>query len=363
MSATQISPRSAPPALRLAPGVIIVAVQWLLWLVVPLVAPEAAAIGMIGGAVGGLGVIVWWLGFSRAPWLDRLGALALMILGVLVTKRLVHPSIANGMMGLMLTFYALPVLSLALVVAVCASRARSAGLRRAVIAGAIVVGCGGFTLLRTGGISGLGASDLHWRWTRTPEEKLLAEASSTTLLGAKNASEIPAAKNPVPTRPPIWPGFRGPARDGVVRGTRIGTDWAASPPIELWRRPVGPGWSSFAVDGDRVFTQEQRGEEEIVSCYDLRSGSPVWSHADPARFWESNAGAGPRGTPTLASGRVYASGATGILNALDARSGAVVWSRNAATDTARKIPEWGFACSPLVVDDTVVIAAEGRAVR
>jgi outer membrane protein assembly factor BamB len=146
----------------------------------------------------------------------------------------------------------------------------------------------------------------------------------------------------------------------MVRGVRIETDWSASPPVELWRRPVGPGWSSFAVRGNLLYTQEQRGNEEVVACYHATTGQPVWAHRDAARFFESNAGAGPRATPTLSQGRVYTFGATGILNALDAADGSVVWSRNVLSDNGAEVPNWGFSSSPLVVDDLVIVAAAGQ---
>lgn len=344
-----------PRQLRLWPGVIAVALQWLLWFVVPRVVPSAALFAVLGGVVCGLLVLVWWLFFSRAPWAERIGAIVLMVVAIIVTKRVVHPSIAGGMMGMMLPVFSIPVLSLALVAAAAASRRLSIGRRRLVIVGAILIACGVFTLIRTGGITASAVSDLHWRWTRTPEERLLAQsgdepttpvAASATAAGNEGAGSG-------------WPGFRGPNRDGVIRGVRLETDWSQKPPVAIWRRPIGPAWSSFAVHGNLLYTQEQRGENEIVSCYNLTTGQPIWKHQDAARFYESNAGPGPRGTPTLSNGRVFTFGGTGILNALDARTGSVYWSRNAASDTKAKLPGWGFASSPLVVGDVVIVAAAG----
>ena len=102
MIATETAPAVAPPPLRLWPGVVLVALQWVLRFVLPLAVPSAFIIGMLGSLGCGLGVVIWWLFFSRAPWIERLGAIVLMVAAVAATLRVVHPSIAGGMMGMML---------------------------------------------------------------------------------------------------------------------------------------------------------------------------------------------------------------------------------------------------------------------
>lgn len=377
---TQADPKnpSAPRPLRLWPGVTAVALLWLVRFGLPLVAPGQGGTAILGGLAGGALVLGWWLLASRASWVDRLGAVVVMVAALFAARVVVHPSIANGMMGMMPVVLAVPLLALALVASAAVGRSLAPFPRRAVLAGGLVAACAALALVRTGGIDGDARSDLHWRWTPTPEERLLAAGppeptplpTTTTVPPAPAAvpsaapSATPAARPSARPTPAVetaadWPGFRGRARDGRVDGVRLETDWSTRPPAALWRRPVGPGWSSFAVDGDRVYTQEQRGDDELVSCYRLSDGEPVWQHRDAARFWESNAGPGPRATPALAHGRVYALGATGILNALDARDGSVAWTRNAVADTGAKIPGWGIAGSPVVAGDLVVVAAAG----
>ena len=338
--------------LRLWPGVAIVALQWLGRFVVPAIAPEAMVYGVMGGLAGGLLIALWWLFLSRAAWVERLGAIGLMAVAIVTTPYILHESIATGNMGMMFPLYAIPVLSLAFVVWAVATRNQPDGVRRATMVASILLACGVWALFRTGGNTTDLDHDFAWRWTPTPEERLLAQT------GDEPMAPAPATAAAVETGP-AWSGFRGPERDGIVRGVRIETDWAASPPVELWRRPVGPGWSSFAVRGDLFYTQEQRGDDEVVACYRASTGEPVWRHSDPARFWESVGGAGPRGTPTLSNGRVYTLGGTGILNVLDAADGTVVWSRDAAADTGAELPMWGFSSSPLVTDSLVVVAASG----
>ena len=154
-------PTSQTP-LRLWPGVVTVVLQWLLRFGVPIVVPGAIGYGVFGGLLGGLAVVVWWAFFSRAPRSERWGAVVLTIVALVATKRILHESIATGMMGMMFVILAIPVLSLAFVVWAVASRRLSDGPRRATMVAAILLACGVWTLLRTNGMAGNAAADFAW---------------------------------------------------------------------------------------------------------------------------------------------------------------------------------------------------------
>ena len=352
MTSVQTVDSTRQRSLRLWPGVVIVLLQWLARLGLPVIAPDIGSFAVIAGPVGLLAIVVWWVFFSKAVWFERLGAILLMPWAMIATWYVLHESVQTGNMGVQFFLYAPAVLSLAFVAWAVITHDLPNRIRRTTMVVTILLACGGFALLRNDGLSGEGAPDFSWRWSATAEERLLARGGDEPMA----RPSAPAA----PETEAAWPGFRGPDRDGSVRGVRIATDWSASPPIELWRRPIGPGVSSFAVCGDLLYTQEQRGDDEIVAGYSLTTSEPAWRHRDAVRFWDSHVGAGPRGTPACSGGRVYALGATGILNALDADDGTVAWSRNAASDTDRELPEFGFTSSPLVVDDVVIVAVAGQ---
>ena len=239
---------------------------------------------------GGIGLWLWWLIGSRAPWRWRL--------------------------------------------AVCGGAVLVIGLLAATF--------------RIRGVSGDLLPILEPRW-----------ASST-----RNTVSPPEPGRPIPASVredrPDFPQFLGLTRNCVVEGATLDPDWTTRPPVVLWRQPIGAAWSGFAVVGNRAITQEQRGEEERVTCYDVATGRELWEHADATRYATTIAGVGPRTTPTVVSNRVFTLGATGFLNCLELEDGKGVWQRQITADANSSVPEWGLAGSPLWWDGTIIVSAGGR---
>lgn len=211
-----------------------------------------------------------------------------------------------------------------------------------------------FALLRIDGTTSELVPRFSLRWSKTADERLAEGPLSAT-----------SHRTTVETTPYDFPGFLGPNRDAFVPNVRLATDWNLRPPKLLWKQPIGAGWSSFAVVGDLAFTLEQRGEQELVTCYDVKTGELQWADAIEARHRNRVGGDGPSSTPEVRDGRVYAQGGTGILRCLDAATGKKIWQRDVLADvgttydTDNHFVHWGRAASPLVVDDLVVIPGGG----
>lgn len=338
-------------SLRLWPGVLLSVVLVLVRYLLPVLFPRATAAGIFGGMVLSLGIFIWWLFLSRSLKAERWGSFLLIILSLTITWFLLDKSIATANMGFMFIMYSIPILSVVFVLWALLTRNMRDGTRRISMILTIIISAGFWIFLRTDGMTGDARHNLNWRWAKTNEEKLIRQTEGESMAGVPDSYQTDIEAE--------WPGFRGKDRDGIVHGLNINTDWSKNPPVELWRRPVGPGCSSVAVSGNLIYTHEQLGDYETVSCYDLSNGKPVWRHKDKARFYDSHAGAGPRATPVIERGRVYTMGATGILNALNASNGNLIWTRNTATDTSIEIPEWGICGSPLVTGNTVIVSLAG----
>ncbi len=143
-----------------------------------------------------------------------------------------------------------------------------------------------FIPFRWDGLDGSQHSQLSWRWSPTAEQLFLVERAHASE-GSIKSKGPKTSVQAVSLQPGDWPEFRGPQRDGQIHGLTIGTDWSKHPPKEIWRHRVGPAWSSMIVVDGRLFTQEQRGENEAVVCYDAATGNEVWAHLDDGRFSEN----------------------------------------------------------------------------
>lgn len=181
------------------------------------------------------------------------------------------------------------------------------------------------------------------------------------------AAESPAEANAAPERTPNgatsgWPGFRGASRDGVSRETGLVDAWADGGPSELWRVSAGAGYSGVAIEGDRAFTLWQEADRQMLVALDVDSGEVAWKQALGPAF-SSSYGDGPRSTPVIDDGRVFAVDAHGRLSAVRARDGEKIWSHHLESDFGARIPSIGYASTPLVEGDhlLVEVGADGGA--
>jgi outer membrane protein assembly factor BamB len=172
-----------------------------------------------------------------------------------------------------------------------------------------------------------------------------------------------------------WPQWHGPQRDGIWRETGIIDHFPAGGPPVPWRVPIGSGYAGPAVARNHVYLADRvlpdgaklpanpfaRGElpgTERILCLDDSTGRVAWKHEYDCPYRISYP-SGPRATPLIADGKVYALGAMGDLLCLNTETGKVIWSKNFVRDYGSVVPLWGFAAHPLLDGERLICLAGG----
>ncbi len=308
------------------------------------------AVAAFGPFLISAAIVLWWLFASRASWREKLiGLIGLVVIAVL--NQIIGDPTMRGPLFIVMT---IPLLVVGFTLALIVLR-NHLTIKRTWIALLVAALCSSVsTLVKSDGVWGNFSFGMAWRWTPTAEDKLLARRQ------APSTDTKSTSINPADLANPAWANFRGPNYNSTQSGADYADDWKARPPKELWRISVGPAWSSFVVAGKYLFTQEQRGPNEAVVCYDADTGKQIWEQSIPARFYEGLGGLGPRGTPTLSGGFLYTLGGEGMLLKLNAADGAIVWKCNVHQASKRAaMPMWGYSSSPAVHDGAVIVHAGG----
>jgi outer membrane protein assembly factor BamB len=162
-----------------------------------------------------------------------------------------------------------------------------------------------------------------------------------------------------------WPRFLGPERNGTSPDAGFVSAWLDRGLAELWRRPIGEGFSGITTGEDLVFTMDADGRDEYVFALGASDGRERWRLRNGPSPRDNYGGHGPRVTPTVHRGELYTVSAEGVLFALDAGTGAVRWKRSLAAELGWRPPAEGAASSPLVEGDRIFLiigGGSGRAV-
>jgi len=147
-----------------------------------------------------------------------------------------------------------------------------------------------------------------------------------------------------------WPNWRGPDYTGISRET----NWfnPGSTLETVWEAAVGPGFSSVAVVGEKLYTAGNQNNQDIVQCLNARSGAEIWKFSYPCT---AGSYPGPRATPAISDNRVYLISREGHVVCLKADSGAEIWSRSVAQELKADLPGWGFAGSPRIQGNLLLL--------
>ena len=160
-----------------------------------------------------------------------------------------------------------------------------------------------------------------------------------------------------------WPQFRGVNRDGVSLETGLASSWPESGPNEIWRVPLGNGYSGISVVGDRIYTMFAAGEgddaKEYAAAFEVKTGKEVWRTPMGPKY-VNTFGDGPRSTPTVDGSTVYVLDSNGNLASLATKDGSEQWKLSLTETFGSRVPTFGFSTSVLIDGDRLIVEGGGK---
>lgn len=161
-----------------------------------------------------------------------------------------------------------------------------------------------------------------------------------------------------------WPRWRGPNADGGWNPKDIPVDIARKEPVRLWKKELSAGFGGVTTSSGRVYVMDRLKtpkEIERILCFDAESGTNIWQHTWEVSYGSMEYGTGPRSSVNITDGKAYALGATGVALCLDAGTGQVMWLVDTVKTFGAEIPKWGFAASPVIDGDRVLLHVGAKA--
>lgn len=160
-----------------------------------------------------------------------------------------------------------------------------------------------------------------------------------------------------------WTQWGGPYRNFHTEASGLKETWPASGPTVIWKRSLGEGYSSTAVENGVLYTMYGKPRQEIVLAANAETGQTLWEHSTPITFVSDAAremGNGPYATPLIVGDRVFTTGTAGRLQCLQKTSGTLLWTQQLWDDHRGSQLMYGYAASPIAFRGMVIVPVGGR---
>jgi outer membrane protein assembly factor BamB len=158
-----------------------------------------------------------------------------------------------------------------------------------------------------------------------------------------------------------WPQWRGIHRDGKSGDTGLLKEWPEGGPKLLWKATgLGKGYAGIIVVGDRLYTVGDKDDASSLMALNADGSQVLWTTKvgkPGAPGWGGFAG--PRGMPTVDGDLIFTVDQWGELVCVRASDGKEQWRKSFEKDFAASRPEWGFAESPFVDGDNLIVTPGG----